>query len=34
MDHVIPHVTEGLIQICETTPEDPTEFLVSVIRIG
>ncbi len=31
MDNVIPFVTEGLIEICEKLPEDPTELLANFL---
>lgn len=27
MDNVVPHLTEGLIDLCKTIPEDPVDFL-------
>ena len=27
MDNVVPHLTEGLIDICKKVPRDPVEFL-------
>lgn len=27
MDNVVPHLTEGLINLCKETPEDPLEQL-------
>jgi adenylate kinase len=27
MDNVVPHLTEGLIDLCKTIPEDPVDYL-------
>jgi adenylate kinase len=27
MDNVVPHLTEGLIDLCKKTPTDPVEYL-------
>jgi len=31
MDNVVPHLTEGLIQLCKEVPEDSTEFLANFL---
>lgn len=28
IDNVIPHLTEGLIEVCRTMPKEPLDFLV------
>lgn len=27
MDNVVPHLTEGLIDVCKTIPDDPIDYL-------
>ena len=27
MDNVVPHLTEGLIDLCKTIPDDPVDYL-------
>ena len=27
MDNVVPHLTEGLIELCKTIPDDPVDHL-------
>jgi hypothetical protein len=27
MDNVVPHLTEGLIELCKTIPDDPVDYL-------
>ena len=29
MDNVVPHLTEGLIELCKSIPEDPTDYLAN-----
>lgn len=31
MDNVVPHLTEGLIDLCKTVPDDPTDFLANFL---
>jgi len=31
MDKVVPHLTEGLINLCKEVPEDPTDFLANFL---
>lgn len=31
MDKVVPHLTEGLINLCKDVPEDPTDFLANFL---
>ena len=31
MDKVVPHLTEGLIDLCKTIPEDPTDYLANFL---
>ena len=31
MDKVVPHLTEGLINLCKETPDDPTDFLANFL---
>ena len=31
MCHVMPTVTQGLIEVCKTKPEDPVDYLVGII---
>jgi len=31
MDTVVPHLTEGLIQLCKVVPEDPTDYLANFL---
>jgi adenylate kinase len=31
MDTVVPHLTEGLIQLCKNVPDDPTDFLANFL---
>jgi len=31
MDNVVPHLTEGLIDLCKKMPEDPTDFLATFL---
>lgn len=31
MDNVVPHLTEGLIDLCKQMPGDPTEFLANFL---
>lgn len=30
MDNLVPILTDGLIEVCKTTPEDPVDYLVSI----
>ena len=30
MCHVMPTVTQGLIEVCKTKPEDPVDYLVGI----
>lgn len=27
MDNVVPHLTEGLIELCKKIPDDPVDYL-------
>ena len=29
MDNLVPILTDGLIEVCKKTPEDPVDYLVS-----
>ena len=31
MDKVVPHLTEGLINLCKEVPDDPTDFLANFL---
>lgn len=31
MDNVVPHLTEGLINLCKDVPDDPTDFLANFL---
>jgi len=31
MDNVVPHLTEGLIELCKVVPEDPTDHLANFL---
>lgn len=31
MDKVVPHLTEGLIELCKSVPGDPTDFLANFL---
>ena len=31
MDNVVPHLTEGLIDLCKTIPDDPTDYLANFL---
>lgn len=31
MDNVVPHLTEGLIDLCKKIPEDPTDYLANFL---
>jgi Dpy-30 motif len=31
MDNVVPHLTEGLIELCKKVPGDPTPFLAAFL---
>lgn len=31
MDNVVPHLTEGLIELCKIVPEDPTDYLANFL---
>jgi len=31
MDNVVPHLTEGLIDLCKTVPGDPTDYLADFL---
>jgi hypothetical protein len=31
MDNVVPHLTEGLIDICKKVPRDPLDFLSELL---
>ena len=31
MCHVMPTVTQGLIEVCKTKPEDPVDYLVGIM---
>jgi len=31
MDKVVPHLTEGLINLCKDVPDDPTDFLANFL---
>jgi hypothetical protein len=31
MDTVVPHLTEGLIELCKIVPEDPTDYLANFL---
>lgn len=31
MEHVVPLITEGIFEICKSTPEDPVEFLAQFL---
>jgi hypothetical protein len=33
MDNLVPILTDGLIEVCRKTPEDPVDFLVIIISI-
>lgn len=32
MQHMVPSMTEGLIEVCKTLPEDPVEYLASYLE--
>lgn len=32
MDNVVPHLTEGLINLCKAVPDDPTDFLANFLN--
>ena len=32
MDNVVPHLTEGLINLCKEVPEDPTDYLANFLN--
>ena len=31
MDYVVPHLTEGLINLCKEVPDDPTDYLATFL---
>lgn len=31
MDNVVPHLTEGLIEVCKQTPEDAIDYLANFL---
>jgi len=31
MDNVVPHLTEGLINLCKDIPNDPVDFLADYL---
>lgn len=31
MDTVVPHLTEGLIELCKVVPDDPTDYLATFL---
>lgn len=31
MDNVVPHLTEGLIELCKKVPGDPTAFMAAFL---
>jgi len=31
MDNVVPHLTEGLINLCKDIPNDPVDFLAEYL---
>jgi hypothetical protein len=31
MDNVVPHLTEGLIELCKVVPDDPTDHLANFL---
>ena len=31
MDNVVPHLTEGLIELCKIVPDDPTDHLANFL---
>ena len=31
MDNVVPHLTEGLIDLCKDIPEDPCDYLAKFL---
>lgn len=31
MDTVVPHLTEGLIELCKVVPDDPTDYLANFL---
>ena len=31
MDNVVPHLTEGLIDLCKDIPEDPVDYLANFL---
>ena len=31
MDNVVPHLTEGLIELCKSIPDDPTDYLANFL---
>lgn len=31
MDNVVPHLTEGLIEVCKRTPEDAIDYLANFL---
>ena len=33
MRHVMPTVTQGLIEVCKTKPEDPVDYLVGYVSL-
>ena len=33
MHHVMPTVTQGLIEVCKTKPEDPVDYLVGYVSL-
>jgi len=32
MDNVVPHLTEGLINLCKAVPDDPTDYLANFLN--
>ena len=33
MCHVMPTITQGLIEVCKTKPEDPVDYLVGYVSL-
>ena len=31
MDNVVPHLTEGLIDLCKDIPDDPVDYLANFL---
>lgn len=33
MKHVMPTLTQGLIEVCKVKPDDPVDYLVSILAL-